>query len=71
MNNHISGCRNGNVSDIFDMHVYQCNKNKNVPHTDPYFKAFIFMVASDYNKLMNLERRLHLLGHDTLNSTNS
>ena len=29
------------------------------------------MVVSDYNKLLNLERKLHLAGHDTMNSWHS
>ena len=70
-NNHISGCKGGAASDEFDTHVYNCSRNRNVPHNEPYFKAYIYMVASDYNKLLNLERKLHLAGHDTLNNPHS
>ena len=29
MNNHISACRLGNSTDLFDNHVYRCNEQKN------------------------------------------
>ena len=73
-NNHISGARYGNGSDIFDNHVYQCSRNNNMPHDEPYFKLYAYMEVNDYSKLRNIERKLHLQGHDTINqphSTNS
>ena len=66
-NNHISSCRQGNSSDIFDNHVFKCSKEKNIPHNEPDFKLYILMVLNDYNKLLNYERMLHLGGHDTIN----
>lgn len=65
-NNHISGCRNGNSSDIFDNHVHACPKSKGLPPSEPFFLLFVFMECSDYNKLLNIERKLHLKGHDTV-----
>ena len=64
-NNHISSCRHGTSTDIFDNHVYSCAKSRGLPHTEPYFIMFVFMVCNDYNKLLNIERKLHLQGHDT------
>ena len=29
LNNHISDCRTGNTSDIFDLHVHECGTSKN------------------------------------------
>ena len=57
-NDHISKCRTGKSTNKFDIHVHQCSLN----HTprEPFFKAHIFMVLNDYNKLLNMERKLHL-----------
>ena len=68
-NNHITSCKNGTGSNKFDLHVYTCSKNKGMLHSEPCFKLYVFMVLNDYNKLRNHERRLHLQGHDTINST--
>ena len=67
-NNHITACRHGKSSDVFDNHVYQCSKNYNIPHDEPFFKLYVYMACSDYNKLLNIERSLHVAGHDTLNN---
>ena len=64
-NDHITKCRLGKSTNKFDIHVFNCSLNKE--RQEPYFKAYIFMVLKDYNKLLNLERQLHLAGHDTLN----
>ena len=64
-NNHRSGCREGKTSDIFDNHVFACHRSKGVPPREPLFLLYVFMACSDYNKLLNIERRLHLQGHDT------
>ena len=64
-NNHRSGCRKGKTSDKFDNHVYQCARAQNVVPSEPYFLLYVMMACSDYNKLLNIERRLHLKGHDT------
>ena len=65
-NDHISKSRSGKSTNIFDIHVYNCSRNFS-PRV-PLFKAYIFMVMNDYNKLLNSERQLHLAGHDTMNS---
>ena len=70
-NVHISACRLGTSDNIFDNHVYNCSRDNNLPHNEPYFKSYIYMVLNDYNKLLNLEKRLHLAGHDTLNNPHS
>ena len=67
-NDHISKIRKCNSTNKFDIHVYNCAKKKKVVLQEPFFKAYIFMVVSDYNKLLNLERKMHLAGHDTMNS---
>ena len=66
-NNHISACKHGKSTDIFDNHVFACSKKHNLSHTEPFFKLYILMVLNDYNKLRNYERQLHLQGHDTIN----
>jgi hypothetical protein len=70
-NNHIYNCRHGGSGDTFDDHVFTCSRTMNLPHTEPFFQLFVFMVLSDYNKLRNYERKLHLQGHDTINSPHS
>ena len=62
-----TGCRHGKSTDDFDNHVFACWKERGVPHTEPYFKIWIFMVLNDYQKLLKYERDLHLAGHDTMN----
>ena len=65
-NNHRSGCRNGKSSDKFDNHVYQCSRAQG--HTtpaEPFFKLYVMMSCNSYDKLLNIERGLHLKGHDT------
>ena len=63
LNNHRSACRLGKSTDIFDNHVFKCHKKGQC--IEPMFKAYIMMVMSSYDKLLNFERRLHLNGHDT------
>ena len=70
-NNHISCSRNGTGSNIFDHHVYECSRKKQKPHTEPFFKLYVFMKLSNYHKLRDQERRLHLLNYDTINSTHN
>ena len=64
-NNHRSGCRNGRSSDKFDNHVYGCPRTLGIAPQEPFFLLFVMMSCSDYNKLLNIERALHLKGHDT------
>ena len=65
-NNHISACRHGNSTDDFDNHVHNCSSG--MPLVEPYFKLYAFMKLSNYKNLRNYERKLHLEGHDTINS---
>ena len=61
-NNHRYGCREGKGSDIFDNHVYNC---KGPSLQEPLFRMYVLMTCSSYDKLLNIERRLHLKGFDT------
>ena len=52
INNHISDCRKGNTTDIFDLHVHECdivNKCLN----EPYFEIRAFMTLAN---LINKKR---------------
>ena len=71
-NNHMSSCRLGNGTDLFDLHVYECARKHQQTAViyEPYFKLYVMMELSDYNSLRNHERRLHLQGHDTTNNPN-
>ena len=64
-NNHISSCRTGNGTDIFDKHVHSCNKGVN--KKEPLFKAWIMMEVSSHDKLHEMELFLQRRGHDTMN----
>ena len=64
-NNHRSGCRNGRSSDKFDNHVYACSRARQVPPSEPFFLMYVMMSCNNYDKLLNIERCLHLKGHDT------
>ena len=68
-NDHISKCRSGVSTNKFDVHVYNCSLTHSPK--EPFFKAYILMVLNDYNKLLNVERKLHLQGHDTMNCSHS
>ena len=65
-NNHRSCCRNGGSTDLFDEHVYHCSTRQGAEATEPYFLLYVLMECNDYNKLINIERNLHLDGHDTI-----
>ena len=65
-NNHRSGCRSGRTSDIFDQHVYSCHRAQGTPPTEPMFLLYVLMACSDFNKLLSIERDMHLRGFDTL-----
>ena len=69
-NNHITCCRWGSGTDIFDLHVHACAKKQRKKLVEPYFKLYAFMTLKDYDSLRNHERRLHLQGHDTINNPN-
>ena len=62
-NGHISSCRLGNSSDVFDNHVYNCKTND----IGPYFKLWILMEVNDTNKLLVYENYFHTKGNDTIN----
>ena len=50
-------------TDKFDNHAFNChNKFGKIPN-EPYFKLYVFMVLSNYEKLRNYERKLHSEGH--------
>ena len=66
MNNHVTGCRHGESSDIFDNHVYKCRLQHNM-HEEPFFHIFVFIELSDERLLLTLESYLHSKGYDTLN----
>ena len=66
-NNHISCCRKGTGSDVFDMHVYECSRKMGKEPVEPFFKLYVFMELTDYQKLRNHEKKLQLQGHDTIN----
>ena len=71
-NNHITCMRNGTGSNLFDKHVHSCSRTGSGKRNDePFFKLYAFMVLSDYNKLRNQERRLHLLNYDTINASHT
>ena len=64
-NNHRTGCRKGKSTDVFDNHVFGCPQAQGLAPSEPYFRLYVMMACSDYNKLLNIERKLHLEGHDT------
>ena len=66
MNNHITGCRHGDSSDIFDNHVFKCRLGINM-HEEPYFKILAFIELSEERLLLAYESYFHSRGFDTLN----
>ena len=66
MNVHISSCRLGTTTNIFDKHVYRCRLLHNY-HTEPYFEIYFYMQISDENNLLTYESYLHSRGFDTMN----
>ena len=66
MNNHISECRSGNTSDIFDRHVFKCKEINDI-NQEPYFQIFAFMTVSRENLLIPYESYLQSKKFDTLN----
>ena len=67
LNNHISDCRTGRTTDIFDLHVHECGINNNCLNP-PYFKVYAFMKLSNADKLLIYERHLHERQYATINS---
>ena len=74
-NNHISGCRHGRTTDIFDNHVYKCGHLDTVPEEnkkamEPFFKLYIMLECSSYHRLLDYEKKFHAAGMDTMNRPN-
>ena len=67
MNNHISACRNGGSSDLFDEHVFQCKQKHPDPDMEPYFHIYTFMTVRKEN-LLTYENHLHRKGYDSINA---
>ena len=67
-NNHMTGCRYGKSTNIFDKHVFGCAKERGMDLLEPYFKLYILMVCNNYHKLLSYESALHARGLDTLNN---
>ena len=65
-NNHISCCRSGKGTNIFDNHVYKCGTKYNCLKP-PYFEMYAFMKISAEEKLSTYEKYLHRKGYDTMN----
>ena len=65
-NNHISSCKNGTGTNIFDNHVYTCGLNAR-SLKPPYFKMYAFMKLSSEKMLVTYERYLHRIGFDSMN----
>ena len=49
MNNHISCCRLGTGTNIFDRHVYFCKTEKNM--NKPFFKIYAYMTITNEEDL--------------------
>ena len=62
-NVHISSCKSGKTTDLFDKHVYACKKD----HADPVFKLYVLCELNDYDKLRVYEDNFHKKGFDTIN----
>ena len=65
-NNHISSCRKGTGTDIFDKHVFKCG-TENKCLKQPFFEMYAFMTVSTEEKLSTYEKYLHRSGFDTMN----
>ena len=68
MNNHISACRLGKSTDVFDNHVHKCCYYNN-SNNEPFFKLTVMMEVNDVNKLLTYEKAFHQKGYDTINRT--
>ena len=65
MNNHISCCRLGTGSNIFDRHVYLCKTEKNM--NEPFFEIYAYMIIKDEEDLCTYEKFLHGKSYHTMN----
>ena len=66
MNNHIIGCRYGNSSDRFDIHVYNCRLEQGLM-TEPHFQIYAFIKLKHEKQLLTYESYFHSKGFDTMN----
>ena len=65
LNNHISDCRTGNTTDVFDLHVHTCGKpSKNL--VEPYFKVHAYMALSSRDKLLQYEKEFQKRNYATI-----
>ena len=73
-NNHISDCRHGTGTGLFDKHVFECGKLGKIPDIEernkkePFFKLYIMLECNSYHKLLDYERKFQNAGMDTLNN---
>ena len=67
MNNHISDCRLGGSTDLFDKHVFECKKQHEEPDQEPYFHIYAFMTVKKEEFLGTYEKYLHRKGFDSMN----
>ena len=66
MNNHKSGAKLGNNSDIFDKHVFQCRQRAQIT-SEPLFTIHAFMTVKDERLLLPYESYLHSKKYDKMN----
>ena len=66
MNNHKSGAKLGNNSDIFDKHVFLCRQKAQIT-SEPLFTIYAFMTVKDERLLLSYESYLHSKKYDTMN----
>ena len=66
MNNHISDCKIGNTTDIFDLHVRECGI-KNQCFKPPFFSIYAFMKLRSPDMLLTYEKWLHGKRYDSMN----
>ena len=68
MNNHISSCRSGDSTNIFDKHVYECRQKHGARgDIEPFFHIYAFYTIKSADALETHERNLHKQGLDTMN----
>ena len=61
MNNHISECKSGITTDVFDLHVHKCMKD---PDAEPLFKIYVYFEVSHPKLLIPYEDHLHSMKFD-------
>ena len=68
MNNHITSCRLGGSTDLFDEHVFKCKQNSSNPDEEPYFHIYAFMTVKRRESLLTYVNHLHQRGFYSINS---